>query len=301
MGAIAPRRVGPGADLESIAGRLVLLAGAVEKGLSAIEKRDTPRAIHDTRVAVRRFRAALRNLKGELPPRERRRCMGALLAVIKACNAVRDADVRERLVGKLLPRTGLGDHQQARTLLAAAAKDGETVRLELRRRMATPKWSDLLWDLRQSAVALTGSHGSTAQGGELRSVLERQRRRLRRHLAWRGRKPRQLHRLRLRIKDARYFVEDFGPLLGATSGRDDVPQLRELQKALGDFHDEWRLRKWLRTQYKSYLVTDAMRVLLKTRERKLLKKIRRLQRAIRRREGRGAGRDASAAKAEAKA
>ena len=39
----------------------------------------------------------------------------------------------------------------------------------------------------------------------------------------------------------RYFIEDFGPLLGAAQEGEGV-RLRDLQKTLGDLHDEWRLR-----------------------------------------------------------
>jgi CHAD domain-containing protein len=74
----------------------------------------------------------------------------------------------------------------------------------------------------------------------------------------------------------RYFIEDFGPLLGAAQEGEGI-RLRDLQKTLGDLHDEWRLRKWLRRQYKCYLVTDEMLTCLKTHERQLLKRIRRLR------------------------
>jgi CHAD domain-containing protein len=201
--------------------------------------------------------------------------MKALLEITNSCRAARDADVRQHLVEIWLSRAGLEDHEQGQLLLAMAVQDTEAARHELRRRMNAPKWSHVLWNFRQSAAALVVDDSS--DDGFLRDVLSHQRRRLRRGLRKQRntRKPRRLHRLRLRIKDARYFVEDFGPLAGAAV-EGELTKLRELQNALGDFHDEWCLRKWLRKQYKCYLATGAIRELLKVNERKLLKRIRRL-------------------------
>lgn len=276
MNVNAPKSIEHGVDREMIAGRLTKLTDAVEKGLATVGDHDTAKAVHDTRIAVRRLWVALRHLKHVLPHRERKRCKIALFAIMKEFNAVRDADVRKRLVQRFLIRAGLQDHEQARMLRAAAAEDRAVERKELRRRMDAPKWDKRLRDLRQNEIVLVRSECGDSPVELIRSALRRHRRRLRGELQNRLYKARQLHRLRLRIKDTRYFAEDFGPLLGAPR-EVELTQLRRLQKVLGDLHDELRMGKWLRKQYKCHLVASAMLTLLKAHKRKLLKEFQRLR------------------------
>jgi CHAD domain-containing protein len=276
-----PPPVDQGTDRELVEERLTRLTQAVNSNLSVLAQQDTPRAVHDTRITTRRLRVALRNLKRQLPSRQRRRCRMALVEIARNCSALRDADVRRALVRTLVTRAGFEHHPQGQLLLAAAARDRETAGHELQRRMNAPKWSELLWDLTQNVAAvIAGVHGASREG-IIREVLIAQQRRLRRRLrkGTRSLKRLKLHRLRLRIKDARYFAEDFGPLVGAPIEA-ELPRLRELQKALGDLHDAWCLDKWLRTQHKAYLVTGALRDLLVARKKKLRKRVRQLGKAI---------------------
>ena len=214
-------------------------------------------------------------MKHQLPSRERKGCMAALSAITKECSAVRDADVRSRLVRHWLIRTDLQDHEQARALRESAEGERTLARHELRRRIHAPKWDKRLWKLRQHEIALVRSDGKDFPVELIGDACERYRRSLR-DLPNAIRERRQLHRLRLRIKDARYFLEDFEPLLGAAQ-EGDLVRLRGLQKTLGDLHDEWRLRQWLRGQYKCYLVTGEMLTHLKAHKRQLLKRIRHWQ------------------------
>jgi CHAD domain-containing protein len=267
--------------------RFAQLMTALEDALSTLTRHDTPSAVHETRVATRRFRVALQNLKHHLPAKERRRCAIALLAIAKRCGAVRDADVRQHLLRTLLTRAGLQHHEQGRRLLLAAVQDRKAASRALRRRLSRLKWSELLLGLRQNAARLILDGFKDSRNGRILEVLERRRRRFldRLRKRTRSRRHRPLHRLRLRIKDARYLTEDFGPILGVPIEA-ELAELRDLQKLLGDLHDEWRLKKWLRRQYKCYLVTGALRGLLKSRKRKRLEKIRQLGEVISRRAGR---------------
>jgi CHAD domain-containing protein len=279
-----PQPIGRAADRELIAQRLAdrlpQLMQALDDALSALARQQTAGAVHDTRVATRRFRAALRNLKRQLPPRERRRCAIALREIARYCSDVRDADVRQRLLRALLIRADLQHHEQGRLVMLAALQDRKAASRALGRRMSRSKWSDRLWGLRQNVARLVVEGFKDAGNDIIPEVLERRRRlldRLRRRTRDRGHRP--LHRLRSGIKDARYFAEDFGPILG-TPIEADLGGLRDLQKLLGDSHDEWRLKKWLRNQYKCYLVTNALRGLLKSRKRKRLGQIRQLDRDL---------------------
>jgi CHAD domain-containing protein len=270
---------------DRLAERLPQLMQALDDALSVLARHQTPGAVHDTRVATRRFRAALRNLKCQLPPVERRRCATSLREIAQCCSDVRDADVRRHLLRALLIRAGLQHDEQGRLVMLAASQGRKSASRALRRRMNRSKWSDRLWGLRQNAARLIVEGFKDTRHDLIPEVLERRRRlldRLRKRTRDHGHRP--LHRLRSRIKDARYFGEDFGPILG-TPIEADLAGLRDLQKLLGDFHDEWRLKKWLRKQYKCYLVTNALRGLLKSRRRKRLGQIRQLGRDLSRSSG----------------
>lgn len=271
----APKAVARRVDRSIVLDRLAHLTEAVEGALSTLARRPSPKAVHEVRISLRRLQASLGNMKHQLPSRERKDCVVVLVAIMKEFSAMRDADVRSRLVRHWLIRSGLKDHEQARLLWETAERERTEARRELRRRIHAPKWDKRLWKLRQHEIALVRSGGKDFPRELIGHVCERYRTSLH-ELPKAMRKRRQLHRVRLRIKDARYFLEDFGPLLGAAQ-EGDLVRLRVLQKTLGDLHDQWQLRQWLRGQYKCYLVTDELLTRLKAHERQLLKRIRRLR------------------------
>jgi CHAD domain-containing protein len=264
--------VGRRVDRAIIIDRLGQLFKALEETLSILAQRQTPGVVHDARIAVRRLQAALRNLRHQLPAHERKACMVALSAIVKECSAVRDADVRSRLVRHWLTRTGLKDHEQARLLHQTAERDRTNARRELRLRIHAPRWDKRLWKLRQNALALVRSQGKGFPVALIENARGRYQRPMR-HMPKAIRTRKELHRFRLRIKDARYFLENFGPLFGQLRAGESM-QLRVLQKTLGDLHDEWQLRQWLRRQYRCYVVTGAMHIQLKAHKTQLLKRIR---------------------------
>lgn len=134
--------------------------------------------------------------------------MAALSAIMKACSPVRDADVRSRLLHHWLIRTGLKDHEQARVLRESAERERTAARGELGQRIQAPRWDKRLWKLRQQEIALVRSDGKDFPVELIDSARERYLRQLR-VLPNTLRKVRHLHRLRLRIEDARYFLEDW--------------------------------------------------------------------------------------------
>ncbi len=145
-----------------------------------------------------------------------------------------------------------------------SAKIGEQDPLEQR----------LVWLGRDSRKPLISAPGD-APRLLIRDVLERRQRRLRRALRHVGRNPRKLHRLRLRIKESRYLDEIFGSLLTTPPDR-ELESLRQLQNRLGEFHDNWRLKKWLRAQPDCRSIAAKLRVIVNTRQARLLKIIARL-------------------------
>lgn len=257
--------------------RLAELTEAVARCAALLAHRDTPDAVHEARIAIRRLRGALKGLQDYLHAPTCRHCMRSLTALMKACDEVRDADVREELLRALLEQRGMRD-TGARALLAAAAEESDAERRKLRRRTTAPRWNRRLQELRESAAGLSIDAPAHRAKDVVADVLLRERRRLQRR--WRKglHGPRKLHRIRLLIKDARYFVEDFGALGGAATA--DSETLRGVQKTLGQLHDEWRLRKWLRRADAGGTAARVLREHLKTHERKLERRARRMRASV---------------------
>ncbi len=85
---------------QSLEARLTTL---VERAAGCLETPD-PYAVHDLRVAIRRFSQALRIFRPLLDPKAVQRIRRALKRVMDAAAAVRDLDVGiERLTGEGLP------------------------------------------------------------------------------------------------------------------------------------------------------------------------------------------------------
>jgi CHAD domain-containing protein len=86
--------------------------------------------------------------------------------------------------------------------------------------------------------------------------------------------------LRLRIKQTRYIDEDFGSLLSQSPDR-EVKRLRQLQDRLGQFHDNFNLKKWLRSQSTCQPLARNLCHALEARQAQLLKVIAHLGKTVR--------------------
>lgn len=134
-------------------------------------------------------------------------------------------------------------------------------------------------------LARYAEHGLTVDDSKdailtIRNDFTRRRQHLRRTLRDIAHKPRRLHRLRLQVKDLRYLTENF--LQSPTSGHVmRLKCLRQLQNRLGEFHDNWRLKKWLRTHFRGQPIANSWSALIKRRQTRLLRHVRRLARKYR--------------------
>lgn len=201
-----------------------------------------PEFLHDFRVAARRTRSALSQLKDVLPPervegfREEFRWLGS------ATGPTRDLDVYLLKIDgyeALLPEAVRGHLEALRGFLRRHQKvEQERLAAELgspRYRGLIASWSAFLEGPIASAAANAG-----------RPIRELASERIRR--AWRrvskkgraiddGSPARALHRLRIDAKKLRYLLEFFGGLYEPAEVDSLVKALKKLQDHLGDFND----------------------------------------------------------------
>jgi triphosphatase len=246
------------------------LQAALQHHLRALSRHVTTEGIHQARISIRRLRVALRAMKHQLRPSKRRPYLLALRDFASDLEQAREADARVALVGKLIIQNSLAHRRQAsrlRTLLAAQRAEA---RQDLRKLVTSAQWKRRLARLRRDSYAPLILAPSDVPLLLIRDALASRHRRMRRALRHIGRGPRKLHRLRLRIKESRYLDELFGSLLTASPDR-ELDSLRQLQNRLGEFHDNWRLKKWLRAQLDCHSIAAKLSVMVNTRQARLLK------------------------------
>jgi triphosphatase len=268
------------ADQDLIQETLRNLQASLQHHLHALSRNVTTEGIHQARVSIRRLRVALRAMKHQLGPSRRRRYLLALRDFASDLEQAREGDARVALVGKLITHHSFAHRRKASRLRALLAAQRTEARQQLQKLATSAHWKRRLARLRRDSRATLILAPSDAPLLLIRDALARRQRRLRRALRHIERKPRKLHRLRLRIKESRYLDELFGSLLSASPDR-ELASLRQLQNRLGEFHDNWRLKKWLRAQPDCRSSAAKLNVMLNTRQARLLKIIGRLSHDMR--------------------
>ncbi len=261
-------------DRHAIRDVLWKLQDGLDANVATLERAASIDSIHDTRVSVRRLRAFLRALKRHLTPGPRKRYSAALKGLAVDLEAARTADVRHEAISALIARTRFLHFEQLQRIQRTAARERTLAKRDLWKLMQTEEWQQRAEELRSLSRSVRVTAFSDPPLHYVRSMLTRRQQRLRKKLRHVGRTPRKLHRLRVRIKETRYLCEDFGALLQLPHAT-ALASLRQLQNRLGEFHDNWDLRKWLRLQSSCRPAADHIAHILDERQKQLLKKIRR--------------------------
>lgn len=242
--------------------------------------KDYERAVHETRKAIKRLRALLRLVRGEIGEGAYRRDSETLREVAGALAGARDAEVMLATLEGLIARAPkkLGSRKGVRRL-----------RRQLRREHDRAA-RDTLGDPLVRARALGGMRAFRVRAatwelcaGDERALVERGVRRLYgqgRYRLGRVRRSRgdqvlAMHRWRKRVKDLRYVAEMLEPEHSGKELRRIARRADELGELLGDDHDLAVLSELLCTRRKG-----RRRVGPRTR-RRLLKEIRRRRRRMR--------------------
>jgi CHAD domain-containing protein len=259
---------------------LTRLQQALDSQLMQLMHAATPEGVHKTRICIRRLRIALRTLKHQLRPPLRKRYLLALRRFTCDLEKAREAVALESAAKALIEHSIIIDNAQVPALLAILAQERARSRQELRTLIATRGWRRRVAQIsRYSGEHLT-INPSAISLLTIRDIIARRQRRLRRALRHVSAKPHKLHRLRLQIKQTRYIDEDFGSLLSQSPDR-EVKRLRQLQDRLGQFHDNFNLKKWLRSQATCQPLARNLCHALEARQAQLLKVIAHLGKTVR--------------------
>jgi CHAD domain-containing protein len=249
----------PGERTDVAAGAvLARLAGVAAAHLPGALAGDDPEELHDLRVAVRRARSVLREMRGALPPGPAAHLRAELKWVQAVTGPVRDLDVQ------------LEEWEELLALVAAGERAGlgflrET--LEARRREERAAMTEALRSERFAAV-LEHWRSFAGIGGEERPIervagerIRRIERRMVRDGAAIGddSPDEALHDLRKRGKELRYMLELFGELLPPESVKPAVRALKRLQDVLGRFQDRSVQIERLRDEPRAAVLVAALR------------------------------------------
>lgn len=200
--------------------------------------------LHDFRVAVRRTRSALAQLKGVFDPEARRHFKGEFKWLGAVTGPLRDLDVyllQMDAYRAALPAEVAGDLDP---LAAYLRRQRKSERQKLNSHLATRRYRQLLQRWHAYLEGALPEPGVSADAH--RPVVEVASRQIRR--AYRraqragagidGDSPAaELHKLRIECKKLRYLLEFFHPLYDARGVQPLIRSLKKLQDNLGDFND----------------------------------------------------------------
>lgn len=193
-------------------------------------------AVHDVRVAIRRFSQIVAVCKPCFPGKDMRKIRRRLKTIMDAAGEVRNCDVALKLIAK----SRLPAAVQLQSKLETQRKESSRLLVS-----GLKHWTDRQMSLKWR-VALEGAlaRSPVAFGGA--AIHDTSRRTLRRMMkdflehgneaASPKASPEELHRFRLVAKKFRYTLELFGPLYGSSLDR-GVASVKRAQTLLGDIND----------------------------------------------------------------
>jgi CHAD domain-containing protein len=198
-------------------------------------------AVHDLRVASRRLRAFGVTFRDLLAENTRRRLEKKLKPVAQAVGALRDLDVHVELLEERLAETQNEVERAAlEHLLEQLTMRRVDVARRAQRRLGKLDVDAIARSVRRALRAVTEGLAEGGQEGYALSVLEALVGDAAEHLPADGgaiaEDPERLHRLRIDIKELRYCLELFEPVLGPTFP-DLYAGVAALQEVLGVYHD----------------------------------------------------------------
>jgi CHAD domain-containing protein len=221
--------------------RLLTIMQANQAGI--IEDIDTE-FLHDFRVAARKSRSLLSQIKGVFKPEIGSKLQGHLKTLGRMTNDLRDLDVyllKKPYYTNLLPpilKPGLVP------LFRSIQRRRRTAYQQLCRTMTTPEFEQAL----EAIDAITGRDAAqlsrhNGDGQLILPVAQKVIGKTFRKLIKKGRRitnkspDEALHNLRIDCKKMRYLLEFFAPLFPAKTIGALIGKLKKLQTVLGDFND----------------------------------------------------------------
>jgi len=225
--------------------------------------------LHDFRVAIRRTRVLLSQLKDVFPRQLTDRYKAQFAALAKSTNELRDLDVfllQEPVYRDMLPCT-LHAGLEALFLQLRQNRKVEHAKLKKKLRGAAYKklmqaWEDFLTDGAQTDE--TSAHAGTPVLDVAKRVIFKRHAkicRIGKQVAYSGSDD-ALHALRLEFKKLRYAVEFYFSLFPERDISALLKQLKRIQKHLGDFNDlavqQEKLMVLLQQQFRGHADATAV-------------------------------------------
>jgi len=230
-----------GAALRQI---LLALLDTMKANEAGIKQDIDTEFLHDFRVAVRRTRSALSQVKGVLAPQSIAGFRAELTWLGRATGPKRDLDVHllELDAQKALLSGELRDDLEPLRgfLESRRAAAGE----ELNEVLASERYRRLMREWRQFLKAGRRADAGPKAGHPVKDVADRRIWKLYRRAIKEGRAidadspPEDLHELRKTCKKLRYLMEFFRSLYAEEQIGATIKQLKRLQDNLGDFQDQ---------------------------------------------------------------
>ncbi len=254
------------------------LATNFARAAVSVGRNPGPDNLHQLRINVRRLRAVLRALEGELNPRLSAELQFDLKNLTRETGRLRDADTRRVL---LLPRL-----RDTLDLPVALKRDCATLVEQARvdeRRFLKARMREAIWTKRLARIRALACNDEmvawlTLSVEEVVALsLGRQLRDLQLRMRRRGAGARRLHRLRRRIRDVRYAAEALLPM----ARRRAAPlakTLQKLQDRLGAMHDLVQAQRFLA---QDLLPLEARQALAASIDRELERQVRRCRKKLR--------------------
>jgi CHAD domain-containing protein len=240
---------------DPIAALIHRCAASLDSATRQVERNPGRAAVHAVRVAVRRLRSVLRVFRKDLHPILHASLQFELGNLSRSLATLRDVSVRLQLLRALLrpsrSEAAMAPVSAMAGVLAALAGDERDLQAEARRLVGSGEWAERkqrIHDaLSSSALLAVRSRARRWTGWRL---LGRSLKRVSNRLRESGTARRELHRLRLAVKQARYLADVMAEATGlpAEPALAGLPQhLRKLQDSLGDINDHFGLHAWTLT------------------------------------------------------
>lgn len=211
------------------------LLGRLAFQMNVTRKSPDADAVHDLRVAIRRFSQALGVFKSCIAGKDTRKIRRRMKKLMLAAGAVRDCDVAL----KFLSKSRGAEAVSLRSKFQTQRKDGErTLAAALKRRMerkSSLKWRTAL----EAALAANAAAGKVTVEDTARKTLPG----MAKDFLERGdaasqpkASPEKLHAFRIESKKFRYSLELFAPFYGPELSA-WIDSIKRIQTLLGDIND----------------------------------------------------------------
>jgi CHAD domain-containing protein len=215
---------------QQIARLLERLASQVHQAIRSA----TADAVHDLRVAIRRYKQAITAFREYLPSRNVKRIRRSLKYLMGPAGEVRNCDIAMKKLAKLRSEDGppLREKLQAHRKLSAAKL--ATALKQWEARQSAAKWRAALLPAeppKSCSYPILDDHAHH----ELPRVAKCFRKAGNR-AADPDASATQLHRCRIQAKEVRYTLELFAPLYGPPA-EEWLARMRDVQTLLGDIND----------------------------------------------------------------